>query len=336
MKNTITPLAALGLACLLAACGGGGGGAGPGPANAGATADLGARPAATRSDTGPGDADRHWPTQLGDTWLYDVHTTGDAEGAGVSWSSAVTVVGSEAEAGLTRVWTKEAPNGDDGKASRHAYFIDRGGVTYLPSVTPEGATHPLLQQQGEYRGMLFALKEGERFLAFDDKGLDAGEDVDGDGKPETVDLRMTVTFLGFEPVAVPAGAFPRTAKYERRLAQRTTLSRNGEQRDRTTVATLWYASGVGPVRMTVDTSAGGEAPSGSVHELKAYTVGGVSVGSFVFLPPVSTSSGYHFLTMSTARWVTGSQVVGGAVGSTDAVDPAHPAPAEAPASDPNR
>ncbi len=57
------------------------------------------------------------------------------------------------------------------------------------------------------RGVHFPLVEGVVVELVNKNGLNSGLDLDGDGKPEKVNIQLEYTVLGFETVMVSAGTF---------------------------------------------------------------------------------------------------------------------------------
>ena len=81
-----------------------------------------------------------------------------------------------------------------------------------------------------------------------DIGLDSGEDLDGDGINETLDITSQVTVAAFEIVIVPAGSFPNSAKIVADTTITFVLSSNGTRVTSTGTLTQWFAPEIGPVK----------------------------------------------------------------------------------------
>ena len=96
--------------------------------------------------------------------------------------------------------------------------------------------------------MQFPLRYPSSFQQFDRKQLDFGNDLDGDGVNERVDVQGTVSVVGRDNVTVPAGKFPDTVRIEARMMLRITLSADNHAVVGTDVMNAWFAKGVGMVK----------------------------------------------------------------------------------------
>src|SRR5262245_47147249 len=80
------------------------------------------------------------------------------------------------------------------------------------------------------------------------KGLNSGLDLDGDGIPEKVDVKLEYTVLGFETATVPAGTFSNSAKIEIRQTNTFISSAFGISATIKGTETDWLASGIGFIK----------------------------------------------------------------------------------------
>jgi Bacterial Ig-like domain len=98
-------------------------------------------------------------------------------------------------------------------------------------------------------------------------------DVDGDGRPDSADLRAEVTFLGYEDITTALGTFKASTKL--RVVARYTYRYGVPRQSQTSVATVdvWLAPGIGEVRSSTSIVFNGAAPATEVTELFAYNVG---------------------------------------------------------------
>ncbi|ABC81899.1 hypothetical protein [Anaeromyxobacter dehalogenans] len=120
-------------------------------------------------------------------------------------------------------------------------------------------------------------------------GLDYGEDLDGDGKHERLDLALDGQVLGLEDVTVPAGTFAGTAHV--RLSLTLTLYPTAPGYAPVTATAwqdTWYARGVGIVRR----SDGGELSAPTTYELVGWSSpaggGGLAELTRLVVPPPSS------------------------------------------------
>lgn len=109
-------------------------------------------------------------------------------------------------------------------------------------VTPQLVPHLTLR---------FPFEAGSTFEQINKKGLDFCEDLDGDRTNEKADLVSIVTVKGFESVTVPAGTFSNCAKVETRATVPVIASGNGARETKEATQTMWFAPGVGPVKLVV-------------------------------------------------------------------------------------
>lgn len=174
----------------LKGCGGGGGGGGGAPAE------------------GLGDTGNYFPSTVGNTWTYRVtsSTSGAASfksgavsfkfpgkllnligkhtkrvlaaGAPTVNSTTVSITGTKVINGVTVI---VFANG----VEENYYLKDNNGITYYGN---NDTTDALTPQLIPYQMVNFPLQAGSNFVQVNKPGLDYGEDLDGDGKNETVDV----------------------------------------------------------------------------------------------------------------------------------------------------
>ena len=130
-----------------------------------------------------------------------------------------------------------------------SYYTKNGrGLTLHGNNDP---TDIVTAQLVPYLTLRFPLETGSTFEEINKKGLDFGEDVDGDRTNEKADLVSIVTVKGFESVTVPAGTFSDCAKVEMRATVTVIMSSNGAKVTKEPTQTMWFAPGVGPVKLVV-------------------------------------------------------------------------------------
>lgn len=224
---------------LLVACGGGGGGAGGG-------GPMPEPPVVAQ----PG-AD-YFPLAVGDRWFY---------ADGTPQASAVRVTGTQALAGGTAmvVRTQDADGGSD-----ELYLRDASGVRLVPGADADALTAAL----GPLQMLKLPLVGGDRWVLAD-KTLPNVEDLDRDGKPDTIALRIEATVVGFETLAVGGQSLARVAHVQTTLTQRATLTGTGQTVTQTITSDDWYAPDLGLVRNRVS----GDPAGASESTLSAWRVG---------------------------------------------------------------
>ena len=103
------------------------------------------------------------------------------------------------------------------------------------------------------------------------------EDLDLDGKNETVAIYSVVTVAGYEAVTGPMGTFPDCVRIETETTETITLSALNVTLTQTTTSTLWRAPGVGGVKGVVVSTQGNRTRT-KTYEVIGYTVDGRSEG----------------------------------------------------------
>jgi len=265
----LKPCAVAAFLAVLAACGGGGGGG-----EGGATPPP---PDNLPPTTGPGDPLNYVPIAVGDAWTYNgmvsdaAISTPQRDLARVWVNGTATVKGQEVTVFSERMFSEPAT------APTYDLYYQKGpgGVAFYGNNDP-GDT--LTNGAVPYAELLFPVQVGP-IVSFSKTGLDLGEDLDGDGKKETVEATSTISIAAFEPITVPAGTFASAAKRVNTIVANTKMSASGQTVVVTTTETAWLAPGAGLVRRdTVATAAGITYRATGSIEARGYTVGGVHRG----------------------------------------------------------
>lgn len=243
-------------ACLLAtlaSCGGGGGGDGGGASPPPVDAGVPGAP--------------YFSFAVGDRWR-----TLDSDGTTLT----TRVTRQDADGFVLR----ETGSG----GSVEEYRLARSDSAF--SFVPLPSSDPLSTELGRYDIARFPLRAGATYTALD-KAIN-GFDFDGDGRADSLHVRVQVTVVGFERVTVPAGSFDDALHQRTVITQTFTLSGGGRPLVFTTTADDWYARGVGPVRSVfVDEGDDGQRETGQ-EVLQAYRVGALSNDTVA--PTVSSRS----------------------------------------------
>jgi hypothetical protein len=124
------------------------------------------------------------------------------------------------------------------------YRRDPAGIVYYGS---DPGT-PIEKQLVPYQIVRFPIDIPSSFQQFDRKGLDFGNDLDGDDQNEQADMHAVVAVIGKEPVTVPAGTYPDAIRIEARMTMRIMLSASGRTAIGSDVMTAWFAKGAGLVK----------------------------------------------------------------------------------------
>lgn len=165
---------------LLPACKGGGSDAPPPPP---VTGGAGFAPA-----TGPGDTEHYFPNALGDTWYLNVSSSDPADPPAHPFTS-ISVTGTRSVFGVQASVLSE---GSGISPLESYYYKSPGGVTFLGTNDP---TDLLTAQTVPNPELLFPPVVGP-IASFTRTGLNFGEDLDGDGIPEKIDLTQSYAING--------------------------------------------------------------------------------------------------------------------------------------------
>ena len=212
--GSIRRLLALTTALTVSACGGGGGGSSaPEPA-------VGAVPGAD-----------YYPLAVGDRWLY-------VDGSGAK--STIRVTGTQPVTGGTATVVRTV---DSTGTVDDLYLRTTSGVTLLPGASADAITAAL----GPLQILRLPIAAGDHWVLVD-KTLTAIEDLDGDGRADTVVVHAEASVLGFESLATAAGNYTQVAHVQTVLTQVVKLSSNGQSVTVTATSDDWYAPDIGPVR----------------------------------------------------------------------------------------
>jgi methionine-rich copper-binding protein CopC len=209
------------LACaflmVLAGCGGGG---------SGGSGGSGAGGSAVTVD--------YFPLSVGDRWLYADAGNGPTR---------VDVIGTKTVAQGNALVVQTV---DKDGTSNELYVRSANELLLLPDTGADALTKAI----GPLQILRFPVVAGDHWVLVD-KTLVAVEDVDGDGRPDTVAVRAEATVLGFETVVTPAGTYDQAAHVRTVLTERVTLAANGVEVTATITSDDWYAPNIGPVRNTL-------------------------------------------------------------------------------------
>lgn len=251
--SVVPPLLALISVLLLAACGDGGGG--------------GSCRLATPSPTGPGDATGLFPMPAGARWLYDETTVVGLGSTTERWR--LEVDGTRPVAGAVATVLRATMVGGSAPPQESLFVAAAGGLSEYGQGLP-----PPLDRLSPLLLLPFPPTPGS-FEQVVCTGLDLGEDLDGDGRSERLDVRSVVTIAGAEEVRVPAGTFLATPAQT--VLEVTIRATGGQQASATITQTDWLAPGVGRVR-SVGTTTGGDVPESDETVLLGYQVGALRGG----------------------------------------------------------
>nr|WP_297350614.1 hypothetical protein [uncultured Caldimonas sp.] len=240
-------------ALVLAACGGGGGGNDESVSEEAGTRtpypelSQDSNPEGQRLDY------RHWnyfPAGSGDRWVYERRRAGVAMPDTVT-REVISSVGGQIVIAET----------SDGTVENAMYRRTEEGIVAirpLEGIAPHGVSE-FVGDLLDYPELFYPRTATRRMV----RQGSWGEDVDGDGVPESYRLEFTQVFIGLEPLELPAGSLTDVARF--RNAWTLTLMPSSLRHDVQTTAITeeaWWAAGIGLVRSELVTTDG----NGSVLE----------------------------------------------------------------------
>jgi hypothetical protein len=225
---------------LLSACSSGGGddaGSAPPPAPPVSAAPL-------PPSAGPGDVANHFPAAIGDTWVYnDSAVVGPMTS---QYASTVKTVSGQRDLNgrVASVFRQTTQGGGLTPETVDLYYSKTpGGVAYEGGSVVAGSLSGLV---GPYAVLAFPVQVGP-VASFVLNGADFGEDLDGDGRQETVDLAHDARIVAIEPMTVSAGTFASAARRDTKITA-TVQASLGSTVTLDLSDSTWFAPGAGPVR----------------------------------------------------------------------------------------
>lgn len=240
----------------LSSCGGGGGGGAPEPIVTGT---------GLASADGPGDTAQLFPALIGDTWSYDVATSGTGIAATHSLGTT-TVIGTGTIAGVAaRVFELRDSVAD--QTMQTWVNVRPGGISRLGN---DDAGDDITPRIVPYVELTFPVSLGP-VSTVTARNLPYGSD--SLGNPVVIDLAQTIVNIAWETVLVPGGEFASA------LRQTTTL--DATVRDDALglsvpvrgVETRWLAPGVGIVKQSTTTTVEGQSAT-VTGDLRGWQVAG--------------------------------------------------------------
>jgi hypothetical protein len=190
-------------------------------------------------------ASDYFPDSQGSVWRYRGHVSdGPLEKvSAVSFENTSTVKGTDKVNGVTVKVFLDTNPGNHGPSQSY-YRRDAAGIVYYGS--EPGTT--LEKQLVPYQIVRFPMEAPSSFEQFNRKGLNFGNDLDGDENNEQADVEATVVVHGKDSVTVPAGTYPDAIRIEARMTIRIRLSASQRTAIGTDNMTAWFARGVGLVK----------------------------------------------------------------------------------------
>jgi len=230
------------------------------------------------------DIGNYFPFTQGNMWVFQ-STVSKTGAAPVSFFDTLQITGTKGVKGVTTTVFTESNPDNSGTPEEFYHLKDSYGITYYGN---NDFTNTLTPQLIPYQEYKFPLEANSSFIQVDKKGLNYGEDIDGDGKSETIDVNSVVTVAGFETATVQVGTFSNVTRIETSVTSTLILSSNNSKFTITGLVTEWFAPSVGPVKRTSIITYSDSTSKTVTEELRGYTVDGQIRG---ILPEFIIASG---------------------------------------------
>lgn len=187
------------------------------------------------SSQGPGDIGNYFPFDHGIVWRYQGTVVHD-NAAPVPFQNSVMISGNSVVNGInTSVFLQSNPDGL-GRSEEDYLSKDLTGIAqHVSGSTPVTTVY-------------FPLSPDVPITIFERKDVPLGQDLDGDGINDVVDMKAETVLKGFEVVTVPGGTYQNCARTEYVQVNTYHSSASGATATITAIKTEWLAHGVGFIK----------------------------------------------------------------------------------------
>ncbi|MCC6140509.1 MAG: Ig-like domain-containing protein [Nitrospira sp.] len=242
---------------------------------------------AGQTTKGTGDIGNFFPFNQGSIWRYR-GTRVNSVGSPTSYDTVLLVSGQEAapvDGAPSTAFSETNAQGEN--RSEKSYEVK--GTSGITSHGTDDSSDRLTSQLVPFQSAHFPLTIGATTVLIERNGLDWGEDEDGDGNNERVNVKITQTIRGIESVTISTGTFSNSIRIESKAVFIVTFSGGGNGTV-TQTNTAWYASGIGRIREAVQFQVNNESALTSITEdLVGYVVNGQGSGLRVEITPSTIS-----------------------------------------------
>lgn len=153
---------------------------------------------------------------------------------------------------------------DEGVEEVEYIAVNAQSVRKLPGPLADA----LEREFGAVEILRFGQRQGETLRVMDRR---ISRDVDGDGRPDTLDLTIDLLYVGDSAVTVPAGTFASAAQVRTTARLRSTLSGQAQPQDVTVIEDQWLVPKIGQVKVVETTQPDGQTQT---RELDGYALAG--------------------------------------------------------------
>jgi hypothetical protein len=204
--------------------------------------------------------------------------------------------------------------------------FDGQGLLYLGNSDPADPLTPIV---APYREALLPAMTGLKWTTFRRSGAVYGNDLDGDGLPETAKVQGKATYGAFESVQTQLGQFENCLRLDTEIRVALRLSSIRRTAKVTAIESEWYAYGVGPVKSQTTVIIGAKPPQVSTmsEEVTGYRIDGFGRGILIDMiiatnlttadsdterpgQPAIASDGTNFFVVTSQDYVPPSGLIG--------------------------
>jgi Bacterial Ig-like domain (group 2) len=261
--------------------------------NAQLVAFLAAAAGPGQTAQGTGDVGNFYPFDQGSLWRYNGTTGGSLGFHGYDTTVHVSGQGpAPGDGAISTVFSETTPQGEN--KPRKGYGIKTtSGITWYGN---DDSDDNLTNQLAPYQAIHFPLTIGNTIVLAERTGLNWGNDEDGDGQNESVDMALHQTAQQIESLTIPGGSistpisFPLTIRVETKATFLVRFTKGGSatvlQRN-----TSWQAPGIGKVKEIIEAGFEDDPLIATfTEEIVGYVVNGQGNGLRIELMPGTTST----------------------------------------------
>lgn len=250
-------------------------------ANAQVTGFIAAAAELGQTAQGTGDVGNFYPFDQGSLWRYNGTTGGSLGSHGYDTTVQISGQGPAPRHGVSStIFSETNPQGENRPQNGYGIKVSSGITWYGTDDSDDNLTNQLTP----YQAIHFPLTIGNTIVLAERTGLNWGNDEDGDGRNESVDVVLQQTAQQIESLTIPGGSistpihFPMTFRVETKATFLVKFTKGGSatvfQRN-----TSWQAPGIGKVKEIIEAGVeDGPLIATLTEEIVGYVVNGQGSG----------------------------------------------------------
>jgi hypothetical protein len=251
-------------------------------ADTGVMAFITSASATGQTSDGPGDIGNYFPMKIGNAWNYQ-RTDSKSNSPPVPPFNMTSTFSGTKLVNNIKTFVNTESNFDNTGTSRESYLAK--DKTSYSEYGESGAASALIAQIAPVINAILPLQSNVTFGQINLTGLNYGQDLDGDGINETVDVVYQAKVASFETLTVQAGTFKNVARFERVLTLTVHLSNLHKDVISSGPVTEWFAPGIGLIKsiQLINTTGLGQSNQDTIiDELIGFSVNGTTQGKISF------------------------------------------------------